>query len=437
MTNKNEKQQLLIEYLIASPDTFTLCNSIIKSDYFDPEFRKTVNFVQEYYDQYHATPNTDQIFAEVGVKLKTQIVTKDQIAYCSNEIERFCKRRAFEQALVTAPSVITDANYGKALQALKDAISISLNKDMGIDYFTDPLLRLQKMALDPPRTPTKWHQFDNLLDGGIERTEMLLFSANSGGGKSIALTNLAINFLAQKLNVLYITMEISEKMVSQRFDAMLSGIPTAEGRYHVSTIADSLEIIAPHMGRLVVKHMPSQTTSNTIRSYLKEFELKYSCVPDLLIVDYLDVMGSNVRVVDNLSEKDKQTSEELHDIGFDYNMFIATASQQNRGALEAQELNQGHIAGGLTKVNTVDIYVSIVLNASMRSSGEIGFVFLKTRSSNGVGKQIYLKWDNKKSLRIMNHMEDETIDSDGVITDRVAQSKLPQTKKNLADFDFD
>jgi hypothetical protein len=266
---------------------------------------------------------------------------------------------------------------------------------------------------------------------------MLLFSANSGGGKSIALTNLAINFLAQKLNVLYITMEISEKMVSQRFDAMLSGIPTAEGRYHVSTIADSLEIIAPHMGRLVVKHMPSQTTSNTIRSYLKEFELKYSCVPDLLIVDYLDVMWSNVRVVDNLSEKDKQTSEELHDIGFDYNMFIATASQQNRGALEAQELNQGHIAGGLTKVNTVDIYVSIVLNASMRSSGEIGFVFLKTRSSNGVGKQIYLKWDNKKSLRIMNHMEDETIDSDGVITDRVAQSKLPQKKKNLADFDFD
>ena len=82
-------------------------------------------------------------------------------------------------------------------------------------------------------------------------------------------------------------------------------------------------------------------------------------------------------------------------------MFIATASQQNRAAIDAQQLNQGHIAGGISKVNTVDVYISVVLTPTMKAAGEIGFVFLKTRNSDGAGKTVYLKWINN-SLRIVN-----------------------------------
>lgn len=431
MEINSNKQKLLLEYLVSSSDTFALCKSIVRAEYFEPSLRKAVDFVHTYYDKFSNTPNVEQIAAETGTKLKEQDVTRDQIAYCSTEVEAFCRRMAFQKALFAAPDLMQKGEYEVALKTMQDAIAVSLNKNMGVEYFKDPLSRLEKPALE--RTPTKWHKFDDALFGGIARTEILLFSANSGGGKSISLANLAVNFLSQKLNVLYITLELSEDLVAQRFDIMFTGIPSIQWQKKHDEIAQTLHIVAPHMGNLMIKHMPSGTTASAVRGYLKEFELKYGYTPDLLIVDYLDIMGTEEYVsADNVFEKDKRTTERLRDILFDYNMFGATASQQNRAAIDAEMLHQGHIAGGISKVNTVDVHVSILLNTSMKAEGTIGFLFLKTRNSDGVGKTIYLTWDNTH-LRIMNPKEDLNIDEDGVIVDRVSLFKGNSSGKKTLD----
>lgn len=437
MEANSNKQKLLVEYLVSSSDAFALCKSILKADYFEPSLRKTVDFIHSYYDQYSNTPTIDQIAAETGTKLKPQTITRDQVSYCSTEVEKFCRQMALQKAIFAAPELIQKGEYSKVEQAVKDAICVSLNKNMGIEYFNDPLARIEKQAETAQRTPTKWHKFDEALFGGLARKEIVLFSANSGGGKSITLANLAVNFLSQKLNVLYVTLELSEELVAQRFDTMFTGVPTIKWQKESQEIASMLHIVAPHMGKLVIKHMPSGTTASMIRGYLKEFELKYNYVPDLLIVDYLDIMGTEEYVsADNVFEKDKRATERFRDILFEYNMFGATASQQNRAALDAEILHQGHIAGGLSKVNTVDIHVSILLNSSMKAQGQIGFFFLKTRNSDGVGKTVYLYWDNTQ-LRIMNPKEDETIDEDGVIVERVAQSKGTGAGKRTLDEVFD
>jgi sulfur relay (sulfurtransferase) DsrC/TusE family protein len=78
-----EKQKLLIEYLISSPDTFAICQSILKADYFDPEYKNTIRFIKEYYDKYSSTPTPDQLLAETGQKFKKRtILTQDEIEYC-------------------------------------------------------------------------------------------------------------------------------------------------------------------------------------------------------------------------------------------------------------------------------------------------------------------------------------------------------------------
>jgi KaiC/GvpD/RAD55 family RecA-like ATPase len=395
-----KKQKLLTEYLISSTDTFALCASIVHPDYFDPELRNAISFIKKYYDEYNSTPTEAQIEGETGIELKQQVITKDQVSYCANEIEAFCKRKAIEKAVLASPALIDKGDYGKVEELIKDAVTVSLNRDLGLLYSDDPEERLRRLANTEQTTPTDWTEVDELLNGGLVRKQMLLFSANSGGGKSIAMANLGLNFLAKGLNVLYISLELSEEMVSLRYDSMVTGVASAGWQYKISEIAAKVESAVQGMGELTVKYMNAGSNANDIRAYLKEFELTYGYTPDAIIVDYLDLMGTNEFISsENVFEKDKAAAEQLRNIANDYNAFMITAAQQNRAAVGQTDINHSHIAGGISKINTTDVYISIIMNDAMRANGEIAFMFLKTRSSDGVGKTIYLKW-NPVSLRI-------------------------------------
>ena len=397
-----KKQQLLLEYLVSSPDTFALCSSIVKADYFDPEMRNAIRFLHEYYDEYHSLPEPAQIEAETGRIVTMRDVGNDKIEYCANEVESFCKRKAIEQAVLASPPLIEEGNYGKVEEMIRDAVTVSLNRNLGVNFFEDPEERIRALIKKEIYEPTGWKEFDDLLNGGLARKQMLLVSANSGGGKSIVMANLGLNYVMRGYKVLLISLELSEEMVDMRYIQMITGFGTGEWQRQVDETSRRIVTAGDKNqdGQLHIKRMRQGSTTNDIRAYLKEFELKYNIRPDMVIVDYVSLMKPNEFVsADNVHEKDKQTSEQLREIGEDYNAMVVTAAQQNRGAIEAVDLHQGHIAGGISKIDTTDIYVSIIMSDAMRAKGEIAFQFLKTRSSAGVGKTIYLDF-NPVSLRI-------------------------------------
>ena len=57
------------------------------------------------------------------------------------------------------------------------------------------------------------------------RGELILFSAVTGGGKSVALQNITVNFAQNNMNVLYLTFELSEGLTAKRLDSMITNIP--------------------------------------------------------------------------------------------------------------------------------------------------------------------------------------------------------------------
>jgi archaellum biogenesis ATPase FlaH len=430
----NKKQKLLLEYLISCPDTYALCSSIVKPKYFDPEFKNAVTFMHEYYDEYHQTPSPEQIEAETDVKLAKQQVTNDQLEYTTNEIEQFCKRRAMERAILDSVALIEKEDFGGVETLVRDAITVSLNRNLGTDYFRDPEGRLTKMSETKKKISTGWSSLDRWLYGGIERGQLIIFSANSGGGKSVALSNLGLNFLEQGLNVVYFSFELSEDLISQRYDTMVSGIATAEWQYHKDEISQAVLKSGDKSGHLLIREMNSGTTPNELRAYLKEYELLYNRTPDLIIVDYLDIMNPNEKVsADNVFEKDKRVSEQIRDIGKDYGAVVASASQQNRGAVEETRIHQGHVAGGISKVNTSDVWISVHANATMRSQEECAFQLVKTRSSDGEGQMIYLKWT--RNIRIL----DMDKNKEGLTLKKkdtkpwIDEGEAPATNKGLLD----
>jgi replicative DNA helicase len=324
-------------------------------------------------------------------------ITKDKVLYCSNQIEQFCKYSAMESAIINSVDDVRNGDHAKVLTRVQEALMVSLNQNLGLRYFDNPEKRLNEMLNSGSTQPTLWTELDELLFGGICRKELILVSANSGGGKSLTLANLAANFAEQGLNSLYISLELSENIIAQRFDTMFTGISRKEWKERKDEIAVRVTEAAQDKGHIDIKQLPTGTTAIDIEAYLKEYYLHYGYMPDLLIVDYLDCMRPNEKNIDlsDISTKDKLSSEQLRDLMVRYNMFGATASQLNRSAVNATHQSHDQIAGGMTKINTADTYWSIIMSETMKAKNEIAFCLQKTRNSDGVGKTIYLTWDAK------------------------------------------
>jgi hypothetical protein len=170
-----------------------------------------------------------------------------------------------------------------------------------------------------------------------------------------------------------------------------------------------VKMIGKKSGQFQVKYMPSGKTSNDIRSYLKEYEIKMGRKVDVLLVDYLDLLMPISKKISpaDLFIKDKYVSEELRNLAVEKNCVFVTAAQLNRGAVEEVEFDHSHISGGLSKIQTADNVFGIFTSRAMRERGRYQIQLMKTRSSSGVGMKIDLEF-NIDSLRISSLAEEDS-----------------------------
>jgi archaellum biogenesis ATPase FlaH len=383
---------------------------ILNTNHWDPKLKNTVKFIINYFDTYKAPPTTEQISAETGQQVDLKLsLTRQEITYAENQLERFCREKAIEHAIMASPMLLEEGKYGEIEKLIKDAITVGLTRNVGLDYFSDPEARLRLLTINNA-VSTGWFKLDEYLGGGLNRKEMIIFAAPPGVGKSLTMGNLAKNLLKQHLNGVFITLELAEEVVAKRFDSMFSGLNQMELLRNITQATVKINQQKENHGALHIKRMPeSSTNANHIRAYLKEFEIVNGYLPDFIVVDYLDLMCSVQQIsAENTFIRDKFISEELRSIANEFNLMMITASQLNRSALQIeniQDIGQANIAGGISKINTTDNLVAIIQNDQMKARGEMMFKLLKTRSSNGVGNFYMLKF-NQKNLCLEN-LEEE------------------------------
>jgi replicative DNA helicase len=279
---------------------------------------------------------------------------------------------------------------------------------MGTNYFEDPRSRLEKIKSNNGQTSTGWPNVDKKLYGGFNRGELNIFAAASGGGKSLFLANLGVNWAMMGLNVVYLTFELSENLVCMRLDSMMTGVATREIFKSIDDVELKVKMAEKRAGSIQVKYMPSGKNCNDIRAYLKEFQVKKGIKPDVLLIDYLDLMMPvSVKVSpSDLFVKDKYVSEEIRNLAMETQCFTVTASQLNRSAVEEIEFDHSHISGGLSKIQTADNVIGIFTSRAMKERGRYQIQFMKTRSSSGVGQKVDLEF-NIDTLRITDLAEED------------------------------
>lgn len=405
-----EIQKNLLEYMVSSEEYFTRCQNILSAEYFDKKLKPVMRYILKYTEEYNALPDPHQIKAETGIVLmKMSNIDERNMKWFLDLTEEFCRHRAFEIAVYSAPEEIEKGNYDDALKRMKEAVLVSLQKDLGTDYFKDPKGRLQSLRDNNGVISTGWKAVDEKLFGGFNRGEFSFFAGGPGSGKSLFLQNIGLNWVEMGLNVAYITLELSEELISLRLDAMISGMGTKQVFRSLDDVDAKVRMAGKKAGKYQIKYMNPAATPNDIRAYLKEYEIQTGIKPDAVIVDYLDLLSPNNQRVNpsDLFVKDKYVSEELRALANDWNCLMVSASQLNRSAVQEQEHDHTHIAGGISKINTADTVMSIFTSAPMRERGEYRLQFLKTRSSSGVDSKIDLAFD-PETLRITDKEDYES-----------------------------
>ena len=408
-----EVQTLFLRMMLTNAELYTRVANIMNAANFDKSLRPVAEMFKEHGEKYNVLPDSTQIKALTGQDVDPiPELNEGHYQWFLDEFESFTKKQELERAILKSADLLEKGgDFSPVEKLIKDAVQISLQKDMGTDYFADPRGRLLALKTNNGQNSTGWPTMDRALYGGFNRGELQIFAGGSGSGKSLFLQNLAVNWSQAGFNGAYITLELAEGLCSMRIDSMMTDTSSRNIFKDIDNVEMKVKMMAKKSGKMRIKYMPAQSNVNDIRAYCKELMIQTGVKVDYLCVDYLDlIMPVSVKVSpENLFIKDKYVAEELRNLAKELNVLFVTASQLNRSAVEEIEFDHSHISGGISKINTADNVMGIFTSRAMRERGQYQLQLMKTRSSSGVGQKIELQF-NVETLRITDDggSEDDT-----------------------------
>ena len=407
--------------MVTNAELFVRITNIFNAENFDRRLRPVAEFMREHSDSYKILPDSTQIKATTGVDIDVvPDLDEGHYEWFMTEFEAFTRRQELERAIMASADLLEKGDYDPVEKLIKDAVQISLLRDMGVDYFDDPRARLMHLKTSNGQSSTGWPVLDQKLYGGFNRGELQIFAGGSGSGKSLFMQNLSVNWILAGLSGIYITLELSEHLSAMRIDSMVTDTGAKEIFKDLDNVEMKVKMKQKAAGQLRIKYMPAQSTVNDLRAYCKELQIQTGMKLDFLCVDYLDLlMPVSAKVSpSDLYVKDKYVSEELRNLAKELDIIFVTASQLNRSAVEEIEFDHSHISGGISKINTADNVFGIFTSRSMRERGQYQIQLMKTRSSSGVGQKVELAFD-VETLRIT---DPGTATVSGTATDAPQQS---------------
>jgi len=402
-------QRLFLEMMLEDAASYVRVQNIYNPQNFDRSLRPAAEFIKEHSDKFSTLPDRTQIAATTGVKLQpVPELNEGHYDWFMAEFEGFTKRQELERAILKSADLLEKGEFEPVEKLIKDAVQISLTKDLGTDFWQDPEGMFARYFDNGGQVSTGWPQVDRLLYGGFSRGELNIFAGGSGSGKSLVMMNIALNWVQMGLHGVYISLELSEELTGLRTAAMLTDMSTKDIRKDKGTAALKVKMVGKKAGSYQVKALPAQSNINDIRAFLKEYQIKTGHRVDFMMVDYLDLlMPVSAKVSPNdLFVKDKYVSEELRNLAKELGILLVTASQLNRSAVEEIEFDHSHISGGISKINTADNVFGIFTSRAMKERGKYQIQCMKSRSSTGVGQKIDLEY-NIETMRITDLGGDE------------------------------
>ena len=287
---------------------------ILEDTYFDNQAHKwVIKQVLEYYDKFHCPPSMEVLKVELKkidnevlqVSIKEQLreaykASEEDLEYVQEEFSTFCINQQLKKALLTSVDLLKAGDYDSIKTMIENAMKAGQDKNIGHEYIKDIESRYREEARSP--VPTPWESFNDLLQGGLGSGDFGVIFGSPGAGKSWCLTALGGHAVKMGYNVLHYTLELGEEYVGLRYDAFFSQIPVNQ----ITKNKEKVEEIIPQLpGKLIIKEFPpNRATIHTIEAHIKKCA-ELDTKPDLIIIDYVELLSSKRNTVDRKAEIDR------------------------------------------------------------------------------------------------------------------------------------
>lgn len=406
----------------------------LKPEYFDDPAEKTAyEMIAAFVEKYNTFPTREALVIELSNRVMAPSIAEScesiitdleidqgtELQWLIDQTEEFCQEMALTNALRTGLEVLdkeSKVSKGSLPGLLQDALNVSFTMAVGHDYFIDSPKRFEKMHEKHRRLSFDIDILNKITKGGFIPKTLNCFMATTGVGKTLVMCHTAAHDLMMGRNVLYITLEMAEDVgISQRVDQNLLGLTTDElmdmkyGQYE-KRLAKVRETTK---GKLIVKEYPPASVGvNHFRHLLGELRIKKKFAPDIIYVDYINLMiSSRLRRSGNVGsyEMVKAIAEELRGLMVEYDLPGVTATQANRAAQGSMDVGLENTSESMGLPMTLDFMAALM--ADERVPDQIIFKQLKNRYNDMSYYNKFSVGIDRPKMRLFNvlnaHKEDE------------------------------
>ena len=382
-----EFQIKVLSSLLTHKEFLTNIYDILNEEDFNNQAHKwIVKEILKYYDKYHTVPSLDILKVEIKkienevLKISVQeqlreayIVSDEDLEYVQEEFSAFCKNQQLKKALLSSVDLLKAGDYDSIKLLVENALRAGNDKNIGHEYNLDIETRYREDNRSP--IPTPWDRINELLQGGLGQGDFGLIFGNPGGGKSWSLIALGGFAVRAGYNVLHYTLELGEDYIGRRYDAFFTQVPVN----HIMKHKDKVEEIVPNIpGKLVIKEFPmGKATIHTIESHIRKCQ-DLDINPDLIIIDYVDLLATKKRTTDRKGEIDDIYTS-TKGLARELKVPIWSVSQVNRAGAKDDVIEGDKAAGSYDKIMITDFCLSLSRKAKDKVNGTGRFHVMKNR----------------------------------------------------------
>jgi replicative DNA helicase len=389
-------EKKLIAAIFKDKIFFTEIYEILKQQYFSNEYNnKIYELTINYFNEYKELPSLTYFKTEIE-KLSKDSIYKDNIINALREIiiqkdatdlpyikkssKTFCQNQKMKNALYESVDLLENEEYDKIFSLMKDAVLYSIPKDIGHKYKEQIKLKYENAVRDTIETP--WEVINEIIGGGVAKGELHIAAGLPGTGKSWFLVAIGAHALKLGYNVLHYTLELDEDYVAFRYDAHFTGMDINKLKYEDKDKIES-KINDLINGRLIINSMQSYNTSvDTLEMHIDRLQLVEDFYPDLVIIDYPDLMIPSFRIKRKEGKEYQDIQDiyrELRGFGRRLNFPIWGVSQINKRGIEDDYITEDKLAASFGKLMEADFLMSFSRKIQDQLAQTVRFMILKNR----------------------------------------------------------